>query len=290
MRTKGEKVRRPCRFEFVQPKSKRKKLTQSTDFVESLARGIDVIKAFTPAKMELTVSDVAAITTLARPTARRLLLTLEKLGYVRLIGSHYTLTPKTLELGTSYVSSQGMWDVVQPHLVALVEKTGESSSMSELDGSDIVYTARVPVAKIIGISVHIGTRFPAISTSMGMVMLADLDSTTLDRVLKLPSNSGVIPRITPSRKQIDLNLAKIRKQKWALSDEQLSYGIRSVAAPVHNMHGKTIAAINVTVNAAETTLHVLTEKYLPLLIKAAADITNDFVTFGLLPTTEPLTK
>jgi len=290
MRTKGEKVRRPCRFEFVQPKSKRKKLTQSTDFVESLARGIDVIKAFTPAKMELTVSDVAAITTLARPTARRLLLTLEKLGYVRLIGSHYTLTPKTLELGTSYVSSQGMWDVVQPHLVALVEKTGESSSMSELDGSDIVYTARVPVAKIIGISVHIGTRFPAISTSMGMVMLADLDSATLDRVLKLPSNSGVIPRITPSRKQIDLNLAKIRKQKWALSDEQLSYGIRSVAAPVHNMHGKTIAAINVTVNAAETTLHVLTEKYLPLLIKAAADITNDFVTFGLLPTTEPLTK
>jgi len=290
MRTKGEKVRRPCRFEFVQPKSKRKKLPQSTDFVESLARGIDVIKAFTPAKMELTVSDVAVITSLARPTARRLLLTLEKLGYVRLIGSHYMLTPKTLELGTSYVSSQGMWDVVQPHLVALVAKTGESSSMSELDGSDIVYTARVPVAKIIGISVHIGTRFPAISTSMGMVMLADLDSATLERVLKLPSNSGVIPRITPSRKQIDLNLAKIRKQKWALSDEQLSYGIRSVAAPVHNMQGKTIAAINVTVNAAETTLNVLTEKYLPLLIKAAADITNDFAAFGSLPTTEPLTK
>ncbi len=290
MRTKGEKVRRPCRFEFVQPKSKRKKLPQSTDFVESLARGIDVIKAFTPTKMELTVSDVAVITSLARPTARRLLLTLEKLGYVRLIGSHYMLTPNTLELGTSYVSSQGMWDVVQPHLVALVEKTGESSSMSELDGSDIVYTARVPVAKIIGLSVHIGTRFPAISTSMGMVMLADLDSATLERVLKLPSNSGVIPRITPSRKQIDLNLAKIRKQKWALSDEQLSYGIRSVAAPVHNMQGKTIAAINVTVNAAETTLNVLTEKYLPLLIRTASDITNDFVTFGLLPTTEPLTK
>jgi IclR family pca regulon transcriptional regulator len=290
MRTKGEKVRRPCRFEFVQPKSKRKKLPQSTDFVESLARGIDVIKAFTPAKMELTVSDVAVITSLARPTARRLLLTLEKLGYVRLIGSHYMLTPKTLELGTSYVSSQGMWDVVQPHLVALVEKTGESSSMSELDGSDIVYTARVPVAKIIGLSVHIGTRFPAISTSMGMVMLADLDSATLERVLKLPSNSGVIPRITPSRKQIDLNLAKIRKQKWALSDEQLSYGIRSVAAPVHNMQGKTIAAINVTVNAAETTLNVLTEKYLPLLIKTASDITNDFAAFGSLPTTEPLTK
>ena len=290
MRTKGEKLKPASRFDFVQIKSKRIKLPQSTDFVESLARGIDVIKAFTPAKMQLTVSDVATITSLARPTARRLLLTLEKLGYVRLIGSHYMLTPKTLELGTSYVSSQGMWDVVQPHLVALVQKTGESSSMSELDGSDIVYTARVPVAKIIGISVHIGTRFPAISTSMGMVMLADLNSATLDRVLKLPSNSGIVPRITPSRKQIDTNLAKIRKQKWALSDEQLSYGIRSVAVPVHNMHGKTIAAINVTVNAAETSLKMLTEKYLPLLIKTASDITNDFVAFGLLPTTEPLTK
>jgi len=121
-------------------------------------------------------------------------------------------------------------------------------------------------------------------------MLADLNSATLDRVLKLPSNSGIVPRITPSRKQIDTNLAKIRKQKWALSDEQLSYGIRSVAVPVHNMHGKTIAAINVTVNAAETSLKMLTEKYLPLLIKTASDITNDFVAFGLLPTTEPLTK
>ena len=85
-------------------------------------------------------------------------------------------------------------------------------------------------------------------------------------------------------------MAKIRKQKWALSDEQLSYGIRSVAVPVHNMHGKTIAEINVTVNAAETSLKMLTEKYLPLLIKTASDITNDFVAFGLLPTTEPLTK
>lgn len=85
-------------------------------------------------------------------------------------------------------------------------------------------------------------------------MLADLDSATLDRVLKLPSNSGVIPRITPSRKQLDSNLAKIRKQKWALSDEKLTFGIRSIAVPVHNIHGKTIAAINVTVNAAETTL------------------------------------
>lgn len=269
---------------------KRSKFSQSTDFVESLARGIDVIKSFTPGKMELTVSEVAKVTSLARPTARRLLLTLEKLGYVRLIGSNYLLTPKTLELGTSYVSSQGMWDVVRPHLVSLVEKTGESSSMSELDGSDIVYTARVPVPKIIAISVHIGTRFPAVSTSMGMAMLADMTTSELDRILKIPPTSVVIPRIIPTRKQLDASLSKVRKQGWALSDELLSIGIRSVAAPVRNMHGQTISAINVTVNAAETSLKTLIEKYLPLLLKTASSITQDFVAFGLLPTTEPLSK
>ena len=270
--------------------TKRSGTAHNTDFVESLARGIDVIKAFTPGRMQLTVSDVAKITSLARPTARRLLLTLETLGYVRLIGNNYLLTPKTLELGTSYVSAQGMWDVVQPHLVSLVEKTGESSSMSELDGSDIVYTARVPVAKIIALSVHIGTRFPATSTSMGMVMLADLSPAQLDRALKTPPTSTVVPRIQLTRKQIDTSLTKIRKQGWALSDETLSFGIRSVAAPVRNAQGQTIAAINVTVNAAETSVQTLTEKYLPLLLKTASNITQDFVAFGLLPTTEPLSK
>lgn len=270
--------------------AKRSGTAHNTDFVESLARGIDVIKAFTPGRMQLTVSDVAKITSLARPTARRLLLTLETLGYVRLIGNNYLLTPKTLELGTSYVSAQGMWDVVQPHLVSLVEKTGESSSMSELDGSDIVYTARVPVAKIIALSVHIGTRFPATSTSMGMVMLADLSTAQLDRALMIAPTSTVVPRVQLTRKQIDISLAKIRKQGWALSDETLSFGIRSVAAPVRNARGETIAAINVTVNAAETSVKTLTEKYLPLLLKTASNITQDFVSYGLLPTTEPLSK
>lgn len=280
----------PTSFNFMNKTTKKSHAAQSTDFVESLARGIDVIKAFTPGKMQLTVSDVAKITSLARPTARRLLLTLETLGYVRLIGNNYLLTPKTLELGTSYVSAQGMWDVVQPHLVSLVEKTGESSSMSELDGSDIVYTARVPVAKIIALSVHIGTRFPATSTSMGMVMLADLSTSQLDRALKIAPTSTVVPRVQLTRKQIDISLAKIRKQGWALSDETLSFGIRSVAAPVRNARGETIAAINVTVNAAETSVKILTDRYLPLLLKTASDITQDFVSFGLLPTTEPLSK
>jgi len=260
------------------------------DFVEALARGLDVIKAFTPSKMELTVSDVAAITSLARPTARRLLITLEHLGYVRTFGARYSLTPKTLELGTSYVSAQGMWDIARPHLVSLVDKTGESSSMSQLDGSDIVYTARVPVSKIIALSVHVGTRFPAVATSMGKVLLAELDPTELNRVLKTPSQSGVVPRITPSRKALKATLLEVRKRGWAISDEQLSLGIRSVAAPVRDKSGTAIAAVNVTVSAAETSIATLKKKFLPLLLATAATITEDFITLASLPTTEPLTK
>lgn len=260
------------------------------DFVEALARGLDVIKAFTPSKMELTVSDVASITSLARPTARRLLITLEQLGYVRSLGARYLLTPKTLELGTSYVSAQGMWDIARPHLESLVEETGESSSMSQLDGSDIVYTARVPVPKIIALSVHVGTRFPAVATSMGNVLLAELEPTELNSLLRTPSQSGVVPRIIPTRKALTTSLLEVRRRGWALSDEQLSLGIRSIAAPVRDISGRTIAAVNVTVSAAETSIATLKRKFLPLLLETAAAITTDFVALASLPTTEPLTK
>ena len=123
-------------------------------------------------------------------------MTLEQLGYVRSNDGLYTLTTKVLELGTGYIAALGIWELARPHLEALVAQTGESSSMSQLDGSDIVYVARVPVPKIIALSVHIGTRFPAVATSMGHVLLADLPRSELLRVLRTPSQSGIIPRIS----------------------------------------------------------------------------------------------
>ena len=129
----------------------------SPDFVEALARGLDIIKAFSPTATALSVSDAGARAGLPRPTARRLLLTLEQLGYVRSTRGTYTLTSKVLELGTTYIAALGIWELARPHMQALVAQTGESSSMSQLDGSDIVYVARVPVPKIIALSVHIGT-------------------------------------------------------------------------------------------------------------------------------------
>lgn len=256
---------------------------KSGDFVEALARGLDVITCFGPTAMELTVSDVAARTGLARPTARRLLMTLEQLGYVRSIAGSFSLTTQVLRLGTAGIAAQGLWDVARPHLVSLVGFTGESSSMSQLAGSDIVYTARVAVPKIIALSVTIGTLFPAIATSMGKTLLSDLASDELEAVLAISSRSGIIPRVTPTRAELDDDLAEIRARGWALSDELLSVGIRSIAAPVRDQHGRTAAAMNVTVHAAETSIAKLTGEYLPHLLSAAAAVTDEWSNLARLP-------
>src|SRR3954453_3800190 len=163
------------------------------DFVESLARGLDVLRVFDAHHRALSLAEVATATGLARPTARRLLLTLEELGFVRSDDGAFELTPKVITLGTAYVAALGLWDVARPHLEALVRQTGESSSMAQLDGSDIVYVARVSVPKIIALRVDIGTLSPAPQTSQGKVLLAALPADELGRVLKIPSRSG-LPR------------------------------------------------------------------------------------------------
>ncbi len=150
------------------------------DFIEALARGLDVIRAFEPRQPVMSLAAVAAATGLARPTARRILLTLAELGYVRQAGSGFELTPRVLELGMSYVLSRNLWEIARPHMEALVARTHESSSIAQLDGSDIVYVARVAVPKIIALAVTIGTRFPAMQTSLGKVLLAGLPPEEVD--------------------------------------------------------------------------------------------------------------
>src|SRR3569833_3153331 len=144
------------------------------DFVEALARGLDVLSCFGERRPRMTLTEVAAAAGLARPTARRLLLTLREMGYVRADDGLFALTPQVLRLGMSYVSALGLWDIARPHLEDLVARTGESSSMSQLDGSDIVYVARGSVPEIITLRVEIVTRFPALPTSQGKVLLGAL--------------------------------------------------------------------------------------------------------------------
>src|SRR3954470_24959034 len=222
------------------------------DFVEALARGLDVLACFDAGHRTMSLSEVAGAAGLARPTARRLLLTLEELGFVRTTGAGFELTPKVLTLGMAYVGALGLWDIARPHMERLVAETGESSSMAQLDGSDIVYVARVAVPKIIALRVDIGTRFPAERTSQGKVLLAALPESEVARVVAEPSRSGLPPAPERPLRDLQRELTRVRAQGWALADEELAPGVRSVAAPVRDGSGLVRAAMNVTVHAAET--------------------------------------
>lgn len=254
------------------------------DFVEALARGLDVIRAFGPNQRCMTLSEVASASGLARPTARRMLLTLEELGYVRVTQGRFALTPRVLELGMAYIGSTSIWDIARPHLEHLVEYTHESSSLAQLDGSDIVYIARVAVPKIITLAVTIGTRFPALQTSLGKVLLAHLPPQELERTLALPSRSGITPLWNPGKEERDHVLCEVRTRGWALSDEHLARGVRSIAAPVRDGTNQVVAALNVSVHAAETSIETLTGEYLPLLLQAATAISADWARWQSRPT------
>jgi len=248
----------------------------SPDFIEALARGLDVIRAFQPRQPVMSLAAVAGAAGLARPTARRVLLTLEQLGYVRPADGGFELTPRVLELGMSYVLSRNLWEVARPHMERLVARTHESSSIAQLDGSDIVYVARVAVPKIVALAVTIGTRFPAMQTSLGKVLLAALPPDEADRVLAEPSRSGITPRYVPDLAEREAVLREVRARGWAITDEQLAAGIRSVAAPLRDGEGRVIASVNVNTHAAETPVEVLTGEYLPLLLQTAGAISADW--------------
>lgn len=253
------------------------------DFVESIARGLDVIQVFDAEHPAMTLSEVAARAELPRPTARRILTTLEVLGFVHRADDKFLLTARVLDLGSAYIGSMQIWQVVRPNLVELVHQVHESCSVAQLDGSDIVYVARVAVPKLVTLSVTIGTRFPAFATSLGKVLLASLETDELDRVLETPSRSGITPRWHPGRRELDSELRTVRERGFAVTDEQLALGIRSVGTAIKDDDGRTVAAVNVNASSAETALSVLTEHHLPLLQKAAEAIGRDWSAWHARP-------
>lgn len=254
----------------------------SPDFVEAIARGFDVVRSFEGAP-SLTLAEVAQRTGLARPTARRILITLQQIGYVVTDGGRFELTPRVLELGVAYFTGSEFWANAMPRLRQLVERTGESSSIAQLDGADVVYVARVAVPKLVTLSVAVGTRFPAAQTSLGKVLLAYADADVVTAVLEEPSRSGIAPVWTPSRAELDDVLATVRAQGWAMSDQQLAPAIRSIAAPIRSEDGSVFAALNVNAHAAETSIERLTEEHLPHLLRTASDLSVDYALRARIP-------
>lgn len=256
----------------------------SPDFIEAIARGLSVIKAFDGSQTSLSLTEVATLCDLSRPTTRRILITLVDLGYVRSDKGQFALTARVLELGAAYVASSNFWEIARPHLVDLVAVTQQSCSIAQLDGSDIVYISRVAVPKLVALTVSIGTRFPAVQTSLGKVLLASLSPDQLDDALCVPSLSSVKPAWQPSRREIDDELSAVRAQGWALTDQQLAPAIRSIAAPIRNGDGVVKAAMNVNAHALETSVEVLKRDYLPALLQTAGAISADFALWERRPT------
>ena len=243
--------------------------------VQSLARGLSVITAFGPDTPELSLSDVARATGLTRAAARRFLLTLVDLGHVRQDGKLFRLTPRVLTLGYAYLSSLSLPGIAEPHLERLVREVHESSSMSVLDGHDIVYVARVPTSRIMTVAINVGTRFPAYATSMGRVLLAGLDEPALEEHLATLDLERFTDHTVASLDDLRARIAETRAHGYALVDQELEHGLRSIAAPVRNRHGKVVAAVNVSSHVSRVTRDKARRELLPPLLRCVQEIETD---------------
>lgn len=248
------------------------------EFVRSLDRGLAVIRAFSAEAPSLTLSDVARATGLTRAAARRFLLTLESLGYVGSDGRRFHLRPKVLELGYAYLSSLTFEEVALEHMRELVEQVHESSSASVLDGADIVYVARVPAKRIMSIGLNVGTRLPAFCTSMGRILLAGLPDAALDDYFRSACLEARTSRTVTEEARLRRILSEVGVQGWALVDQELEDGVRSVAVPIRAADGTVLAAMNISGHAARVRLEELRKTYLPLLQAAAGRIEADLAT------------
>ncbi|MEU8205988.1 IclR family transcriptional regulator [Streptosporangium sp. NPDC049046] len=256
-------------------------IDRGSEHVQSLARGLSVIKAFSATSPELTLSEVARATGLTRAAARRFLLTLVNLGYVRTDGRLFALSPRVLDLGYAYLSGLSLPEVAEPHLERLVAEVRESASVAVLDGEDVVYVARVATSRIMRVTINIGTRFPAHCTSMGRVLLAWLPPDDLDAYLGRVEFHRFTPNTITSPAALRTELEKVRAQGWAMVDQELEEGLRSIAVPVRERSGRVSAAINISSHASRTTPESARRDLLPPLLATAARVETDLHASGV---------
>jgi IclR family pca regulon transcriptional regulator len=258
--------------------------SRPAEFIQSLDRGFAVIRAFGDDAPRLTLSDVARRSGIPRATARRFLHTLVELGYAHTDGRMFALRPRILELGYSYLSSLRLPEIAQPHMERLVARVHESSSMTVLDGTEIVYVARVAASRIMRVTISVGTRFPAYATSMGRVLLAAKPDDWLDDYLATeelrPFTQWTVRRAGELRKELD----RVREQGWAFVDQELEEGLRSIAAPI-TARDSPVAALNLSVHASRADWATIERELLPPLLETTAAIGDD-LRAAEIPSTE----
>ncbi|RZI91082.1 MAG: IclR family transcriptional regulator [Variovorax sp.] len=241
-------------------------------YVQSFARGLEVIRSFNAAAPRQTLSEVAAATGLTRAGARRILLTLQTLGYVESDGKLFGLAPRILDLGFAYLSSMPIWNRAEPVMDALVEEVQESCSAAVLDGTDIVYVMRVATHKIMSISLGVGSRLPAWCTSMGRLLLSELDDAALAARLDASGIAALTKHTVTDRDALTARIAQARRQRWCLVNQELEEGLISMAAPIVNRSGRMVAALNISGQANRTSAKVMQDTMLPALRDAAQRI------------------
>lgn len=239
------------------------------EFVQSLQRGFDVIKAFGPGARALTIAEVAAITATTRAVARRYLLTLQALGCVVQVGTKFTLTPKVLDLGFAYLSTIDVADVAQPFMERVTERLNESCSLAVLDGDEIVYVARVQPKRLMSISLVVGSRLPAHATSMGKVLLAHLPPGMQATYFETAQLKRFTRNTITAKPELRHALAGVRDRGWAIADQEVEEGLRTIAVPVFDYTSSVAAAMNISGHATRVSIADLQRRYLPVLSEAA---------------------
>jgi IclR family transcriptional regulator, pca regulon regulatory protein len=249
-------------------------------FVRSLSRGLSVIRSFTPESPTQTLAQVASKTNMDRASARRMLHTLETLGYLRSEGRTFQLTPRVLDLGYRYLASLPLWSVAEPVLEELTKAVHESSTAAVLDGTDIVFVVEVPARKIMTVRHSVGMKLPAYCTSMGRVLLGGLSSAELDRTLR---NSN-IEKYTSNTVTSIPNLTRIirqdREQGWSIVQHELEQGLSAIAVPVFDGANRIVAAVNLTGSMLGRPPAKMVSELLPHLRKTAETIQSLIVSTG----------
>ncbi|APW39069.1 IclR family transcriptional regulator [Rhodoferax koreense] len=243
-------------------------------YVQSFARGLEVIRSFSAQAPSQTLSEVADRAGLTRAGARRILLTLQTLGYVVTDGRQFRLTPRILDLGFAYLSSMPIWNLAEPVMESLVEQVKESCSAAALDGTDIVYVMRVPTHKIMRISLGVGSRLPAYCTAMGRMLLADLPVDEVVERLRRSEIRALTKHTITDTETLLARIAQARKQGWCLVNQELEEGLIALAAPLVNRAGRTVAALNISGQVNRTTAKVMQETMLPALLAATREMSR----------------
>jgi IclR family transcriptional regulator, pca regulon regulatory protein len=240
-----------------------------------LAKGLDVIRAFTQDAPSLTLSEVASRAKLPAATARRCLLTLAELGYIMQSGRNFLLRPKVLELGAAYLESMNIETLTKTHLEDIASKTGDSAALCVLDGTEIVYLARASVRTLVRLEAHVGSRFPAYPTSMGRVLLAGLAADGLRRYFERATLTALTKHTITDRAKLTRLIDDCRRTGYSAVEDELAYGVVAVAVPVHDQHGRVVAALNSSSHSRKVTKSGIVRERLAMLRQASRSISAE---------------